>query len=185
MEQTNGHTGLPLVDHFKCHLLPSFINACNKVGLDVDYIPKGYTCVLQPVDVGFNAPLKHWVRNCHHEWCLDKYPKLVPHQKIPLPTNDDIMQWINYAYDKITPQLIIKTFKHIGYNVQGMPKNIELKAGEMGTISDVTNDGFSEQDSDVVDYRDIFLRRVSENNDYESSDDDSSQNEDILNNNNE
>ena len=26
------------------------------LGIDVDYMPAGYTCALQPVDVGINAP---------------------------------------------------------------------------------------------------------------------------------
>ena len=49
---------LLLVDHFKVHLMDSFVNGLGSIGVDIEFIPKGYTCVLQPVDVGFNAPLK-------------------------------------------------------------------------------------------------------------------------------
>jgi hypothetical protein len=147
---------------------------CNEAGLDVDYIPKGYTCVLQPVDVGFNSPLKKWIKDYHHEWCLEKYPSLTQHQKIPLPTNDEIMNWVHRAYAQISQQSIINTFKHIGYSIQGMPKNINLTETDLETVSDVTADtGFTDDNSDVIDYRDIFLRRVSNNVDYDVDDDDS------------
>ncbi len=53
--------GFLLIDHYKVHLMNKFVMACNDYGVDVDYIPAGYTCVLQPVDVGFNALFKKYV----------------------------------------------------------------------------------------------------------------------------
>jgi hypothetical protein len=32
---------LLLVDHYRVHLMGSFENACNNIGVDVDYIPAG------------------------------------------------------------------------------------------------------------------------------------------------
>jgi DDE superfamily endonuclease len=47
-----------LIDRFHCHQQQCFVNRLSANGFVVDYIPAGYTCVLQPVDVGFNAPFK-------------------------------------------------------------------------------------------------------------------------------
>jgi hypothetical protein len=47
-----------LLDHFSAHLTSSFVKAINDLGVDVDYVPAGYTCVLQPVDVGVNANIQ-------------------------------------------------------------------------------------------------------------------------------
>jgi DDE superfamily endonuclease len=57
-------------DHFKCHLQTSFVSELSELGCDVDYIPAGYTCVLQPCDVGVNAPLKCSIPYQHSECVL-------------------------------------------------------------------------------------------------------------------
>jgi hypothetical protein len=44
-----------LVDQYKVQMIGSFLNACKNLGMDVDYIPEGYTCVLQPIDVVLNT----------------------------------------------------------------------------------------------------------------------------------
>jgi DDE superfamily endonuclease len=50
----HSENALLLVDHYSVHCTSSFVTKCNKLGIELEYIPKGYTCVLQPVDVGFN-----------------------------------------------------------------------------------------------------------------------------------
>jgi DDE superfamily endonuclease len=62
-----------LVDHYRIHFLGSFVRACNNIGIDVDYIPKGCTCVTQPVDVGFDAPLKNHVKDKVRAWQIREY----------------------------------------------------------------------------------------------------------------
>jgi hypothetical protein len=57
-----------LIDHFKVHLVAQFVQSANDLGVDVDYIPAGYTCVLQPVNIGVNATFKREVRDFHHKW---------------------------------------------------------------------------------------------------------------------
>jgi hypothetical protein len=61
-----------LVDQYKVDMMGSFVNACNELGVDVDYIPAGFTCVLQPIYVGFNAPLKGHICDFHYKWCIEK-----------------------------------------------------------------------------------------------------------------
>jgi DDE superfamily endonuclease len=70
-----------MLDHFKCHLQTSFVSTLSQLGCDVDYIPAGYTCVLQPCDVGINAPLKRSIRLQHSQWCIKKYSQLQSKQK--------------------------------------------------------------------------------------------------------
>jgi len=103
-----------LVDHFKCHLTHLFTSKIAALGCDIDYIPAGYTCVLQPVDVGVNAPLKRGIRELHHEWCIEKYQGVLNEEKLPVPSREDIMSWVEQSYEKIKPESIVKTFHHIG-----------------------------------------------------------------------
>jgi hypothetical protein len=105
-----------LCDHYKVHLMASFVDACNDIGIDVEYIPPGYTCVLQPVDVGFNATLKHFVRKEHHKWCITKYKNVDNRERLPTPTKENIMDWVHFAYDNIKEESIVNTFRRIGYN---------------------------------------------------------------------
>jgi DDE superfamily endonuclease len=104
-----------LVDHYKVHMMKSFVTACNNIGVDVDYIPAGYTCVLQPVDVGFNAPFKRHIRDCHHKWCIEKYRGVSNAMKLPTPDRDDIVTWVHEAYDKISEESVRRTFQSIGF----------------------------------------------------------------------
>lgn len=83
--------------------------------MEVDYIPGGYTCVLQPADVGCNAPLKHHIRQKYLDWCFEHYRDLKNGDKFPTPVNSDIMAWVEYAYSMISEESIRKTFWSIGY----------------------------------------------------------------------
>lgn len=106
---------LLLVDHFSAHLKSDFVNAINDLGCDVDFIPAGYTCVLQPVDVGVNATFKKCIRDHHHAWCLEKYPKILEKDKFPTPERDDIYEWVVWSFEKVSSKSIRKTYAHIGY----------------------------------------------------------------------
>ncbi len=105
-----------LVDQFSVHMTQSFRDQCYKLGIDVDYIPAGYTCVLQPVDVGFNAQLKHHVRDHYHQWCIKTYSKLDDETcRLPTPERADVVAWVKDAYNKIPSSSLAKTFRSIGY----------------------------------------------------------------------
>lgn len=104
-----------LIDHFKVHLCSEFVKAANKLGVDIDYIPAGYTCVLQPVDVGVNAPFKRFMRDHHHNWCTKEYPNRPSTAKFPTPGREDVLQWIERSFEMVRADTIVKTFVHIGY----------------------------------------------------------------------
>jgi DDE superfamily endonuclease len=61
-----------LVDHYRVHFFHLFINACNKIGVELEYIPKGCTSDAQPVDTGFNSLLKSHVKTKFMRWDIAK-----------------------------------------------------------------------------------------------------------------
>jgi DDE superfamily endonuclease/Tc5 transposase DNA-binding domain len=140
---------LLLVDHYKVHMMRKFVTACNDIGVDVDYIPAGYTCVLQPVDVGFNAPFKRHIRDYHHKWCIDKYRGVSNAMKLPTPTRDDIVKWVTDAYEKIPEESIRRTFISIGYNCA----EFEESSSDMDTITVVED--FEEEGT--INTHDLYL----------------------------
>jgi hypothetical protein len=106
---------LLLVDHFSVHLTSEFVKSANNLGVDVDFVPAGYTCVLQPVDVGVNAPFKTAIRDLNHAWCLEQYPKIANKDKLPTPSRDNVYDWVVQAFETVSAKSIQKTFAHIGY----------------------------------------------------------------------
>jgi hypothetical protein len=111
----NANQALLLLDHFSVHLTSEFVQSINDLGVNIEYIPAGYTCVLQPVDVGVNAPFKKAIRNLHHSWCMKKYPVVPNGDKLPMPERDDVYGWVVEAFEKVSSESIVKTFKYIGF----------------------------------------------------------------------
>lgn len=106
-----------LLDEFKCHMKGSFIRTINELGTEVDFIPGGYTCVLQPCDVGVNKPLKKLFRDMYMQWSVEKYKNMGPADKLSSPSRKEVTSWMIQAWDTISPETIRKTFQHIGYCV--------------------------------------------------------------------
>jgi hypothetical protein len=153
-----------LVDHFSVHLNSEFVNSVNNLGCDVDFIPAGYTCVLQPVDVGVNATFKKSIRDYHHSWCLENYPKILDKDKFPTPEREDVYDWVVDSFDKVSSESIRKTYKHIGYIEKnamdqdeeeeqegvfdnGLENEVEIDEAELlATESDMTTDTSDDED---------------------------------------
>ncbi len=135
------HNALLLVDHYSVHLMSSFVDLCNNLGVDVDYVPAGYTCVLQPVDVGFNAQLKKNIRDHYHQWCIKMYKNLGNGCKIPTPDRKEIVEWVNDAYDKISSASIANTFVSIGFKTKtDEVTHSDVMDHEMETLETINND---------------------------------------------
>jgi hypothetical protein len=121
---------LLLVDHFSVHLSSGFVTSVNDLGVDVDFVPAGYTCVLQPVDVGVNAPFKTAIRDLNHKWCLQNYPKVKVDDKLPKPGRDDVYDWVLRSFETVSELSIRKTFAHIGYVEKNSEENEDEDDGE-------------------------------------------------------
>jgi DDE superfamily endonuclease len=150
----NAEKALLLVDHFSVHLTSDFLSSCADLGVDVEYIPKGYTCVLQPVDVGFNAQLKKHIRDKHHQWCITTYRGLPNAAKIPTPEREQLIEWVRFAYNNIQEESIVRTFKYIGYWTGGDANAPEDEASE---ASEVNIQDLLQSDEDTEISRDILL----------------------------
>lgn len=51
-----------ILDSLAAHRSQSVSSALADLNIRVLYVPGGLTAVLQPIDLGINAPFKHWVR---------------------------------------------------------------------------------------------------------------------------
>lgn len=139
-----------LVDHFSVHLTAQFVNAANDLGVDVDFIPAGYTCVLQPVDVGVNAPFKTAIRDFNHTWCLANYPKVLKDDKLPKPERDDVYDWVIKAFNTISQRTIKKTFAHIGYIDKNTLEDGEEEEDDEGVLDEGLDNAVEVDESELT-----------------------------------
>jgi hypothetical protein len=137
---------LLLLDHFLAHLTSSFVKAINDLGVDVDYVPAGYTCVLQPVDVGVNATFKKAIRNHHHNWCIKEYPKTSNNDKLPTPGREEVYDWIVRSLEEVSEESIRKTYKYIGFVQNDNDSNNEeentTSSGSKESETETEEEGF-------------------------------------------
>ncbi len=63
-----GIVPLLLLDDLKVHKMGVVVQAIQALGVEVEFIPPGCTGMVQPVDVGYNKPLKAKVCDQYREW---------------------------------------------------------------------------------------------------------------------
>ncbi|KAF0703553.1 hypothetical protein AaE_015316 [Aphanomyces astaci] len=101
-----------LLDDYKCHKQPSFTRKVAKVGTELEIIPGGYTCVLQPLDVGINKPFKD---NIRHQYMLWAATQMVGNSVVASPSREVILEWIRKAWSEITVETILNAWRKCGY----------------------------------------------------------------------
>lgn len=167
------NNGLLLVDHFKVHLGKSFSDNCAALGIQLEFIPPGYTCVLQPVDVGVNSQLKRKIRDFHMDWCKVEYKNVGNDKKLPLPTHLNIIDWVRKSYDLITEESIAKTFHSIGYRFPTPDGSNQFKTANDDDICNVdkededicnVDEDSSDEEGNVINFDDnsVILPSIAE-----------------------
>jgi hypothetical protein len=95
--------------------------ACNNIGVELEYVPKGCTSVAQPVNVGFNSLLKSHVKTKYMRWQIVEYRQHYTnnpnqqHLKLPLPSTRNIVDWVFSVNEEIPEATIRKTFLSIRF----------------------------------------------------------------------
>jgi DDE superfamily endonuclease len=107
-EQKGGKLTYLLLDVLKSHMTTAVAKAFADCNTEIDFLPDGYTSVLQPMDVGLNKPFKQYCRNCFEEWITSEGYKNRPHRR-------DASAWIASAWEDVRENTICKTWKKIGY----------------------------------------------------------------------
>ncbi|ETV69820.1 hypothetical protein H257_14640 [Aphanomyces astaci] len=107
--------GLPsilLMDDYKCHKQPAFTKSLAKLGTEVEILPGGYTCVLQPLDVDINKPFKDRIRHAYMMWAA---ANMVGNEVVPSPSREIVLQWIEKSWAEVTPEVICNAWRKCGY----------------------------------------------------------------------
>ena len=98
-------------DLFKCHTTPKVIKHLKMVAKSkTAFVPGGMTGKLQPADVSWNRPFKIFYKELYDEWLLNGEHTFTPCGNLRSPSKLLCIQWVKQAWDKVTDEIIIKSF---------------------------------------------------------------------------
>jgi hypothetical protein len=105
-------------DAFKAHITPIIKDLVRQQhNSDMAVIPGGCTHILQPCDVSWNRPFKDAFRDIYDEWLISGPVDLTKAGNRRAASKELILKWIKQAWDAVTPEIIMKSFKVTGITV--------------------------------------------------------------------
>jgi hypothetical protein len=103
------------LDSYRAHMMKSVVARVQALGVDVFHIPGGCTGLCQPVDVGFNKPLKTRMRSQWEEWMSSKWDDMAVTDVTPKPTREIVSEWVCGAFDNFPDGLVRNAWTKTGY----------------------------------------------------------------------
>ena len=98
---------LVLLDNFSVHMQHDNVTSLQILGAEVEFIPAGYTPVLQAMDKGLHKPFKQYLREESLNW-------MVQQPDGTKPTRQHISQWISRAWAQVQLTTILNRWQAIG-----------------------------------------------------------------------
>jgi len=98
---------LVLLDNFSVHMQHDNVTSLQILGAEVEFIPAGYTPILQAMDKGLHKPFKQYLREESLNW-------MVQQPDGTKPTRQHISQWISRAWAQVQLTTILNTWQAIG-----------------------------------------------------------------------
>ena len=108
----HGIVPILFLDDFSVHKTGAVVEAIQALGVEVEFILPGCTGMVQPIDVGYNKPLKSKFCDQYHQWMLDQDPN----QSIPCPSRVLVAEWLIAAQRSMTPAIIRNAWKKTGFS---------------------------------------------------------------------
>jgi DDE superfamily endonuclease len=149
------------LDSYRCHMMESVVQEIQGLGVEVEHIPGGCTFLCQPVDVGYNKPLKVRIRKEWVEWMIRE--GLINGTTSP-PSRELICQWVDTATTEISKETTFNAWRHDLYTwfIQGAVTNPfdepfdadESIIEETHSDNEIGNDSSDSSDSDSTDNSD-------------------------------
>lgn len=98
---------LMIMDEFICHKNPEILSLLQAKNYLVLFVPKGYTDLLQPLDVGIMKPFKGHLKFFFREWM---HQEGIIGGKAKCPSKELMCEWVKKSIEKITPVIIKNSF---------------------------------------------------------------------------
>jgi DDE superfamily endonuclease len=108
-----------LLDCCTSHLTTSVKEAFDDCNTRLDFIPKGYTCKLQAMDVGINKPLKIYITRQFDEWLIVNKNKK--------PKRQDAASWIWIGWSEISETIVRNAWRGCGIDINSFIQEKKLE----------------------------------------------------------
>ena len=105
-------------DSYECHMEQTVSKDLKAKKIESVIIPGGCTKYLQAPDVSWNKPFKAKVAEEYEEWLSTVgINRVTDEGNLKSPERRAIVQWILKAWDELTPETIVKSFKACALNI--------------------------------------------------------------------
>ena len=128
------------LDSYRCHVMAAVVDAIQELGVEVEHIPGGCTCLCQPVDVGINKPFKKCIRDLWQTWMMGDMSQGTTTVTVSAPTRELIRDWCINAYKQMQSEtnIIQNAWRHGEYTwfAEGcaLPPTNEVQLKNMATV---------------------------------------------------
>lgn len=95
-----------LLDECRVHLTQNIRKAFDNLHTEIDFIPGGYTCKLQVLDVGINKPFKVHIYKNFDNWMIQQ-----DQQQACRPLRQDVTHWITRSWNAIPVSILINSWR--------------------------------------------------------------------------
>jgi DDE superfamily endonuclease len=97
------------LDSYRCHMMTDVVSSIQDLGVQVEHIPGGCTCHVQPVDIGINKPLKNRVKNQWEDWMIEQGGETI---KFTPPSRQMVAGWVVTSIQELGTTLIQNSWRH-------------------------------------------------------------------------
>jgi hypothetical protein len=105
---------LLVIDAFKAHLTDKVKARIKGYKAFLAVIPAGFTSVFQPLDLGINRSMKVALRKRWNDWMINGKHELTKKGNTKKAPLELVCQWVHEAWQAISPESIVNSFKHAG-----------------------------------------------------------------------
>jgi transposase-like protein len=130
---------LLLIDSYSTHLTSNVMRELSLCNTEVEIIPAGYTCKLQPMDVGVNKPFKGYIKHKYMEW-------MVLNRNLK-PSRASVSEWIDGAWNHLSQNILINSFLGSGFTFID-DQQVEL----LPVVQAIENDDDDDSDDNITQY---------------------------------
>jgi hypothetical protein len=111
-ENAAGRSPILVLDSYKVHLMDSIKTRIESLGVRLEYVPPGCTCLAQPVDVGIGRPFKTNLTRLWNDWILNRGDDFAMTHP---PSRELLTTWINQAWEEISEETVQNAWRKDGY----------------------------------------------------------------------
>lgn len=105
---------------YKCHLTDGVRSVANKsTNSDMAIIPGGLTGHIQPADICWNKPFKEAYKELYGEWTAIGEKSYTQAGNIRVPNKLQCLEWVKKAWESVSQEIVIKSFRCCGISVKG------------------------------------------------------------------